>query len=608
MAEKRPIKYANIHGNDYHWTGVDRISFVDQPAIEVDYVALSKVTDESIRASRIAEANAVKCVSTPGLKGYVTGPALIPEKPMLRYTKHDGYFDLIFTAEVIKTTAIRYAARGNQNNANAQHEYPVEMTTFFESWIIEDAECDKAKAMGFDLPVGTWMVTARVTDPDLLKDIEDGVFKGFSIEGFYTFDDEPLAVEAAKEKQPSKQTDLAKLMSDKKAQDSFFTRLRKSLRASVGLNVHLAAYVLSDGNSIDVDEETKEAKVVDSEGNLGEAAADGIYSVADSSDLLVIYGGKWVRTTTSNAAAAVEMALQTLVADGGDRAAIETTILESTGLTAEEWASWMDGSYGCVDKTKIESIATAIGIEGSALIAEAEKDGCEFEAMTAEETQAAMQKIATILMRKTNGPLDQKDLLRLGKVKESADGKVEAGAMQLEDGDLIYIASYNGGAWTVNLDDLYPEDYLAPGTYTTRDGKKLVIKEVVESYEGWDGETYTYTWSQLDFEASDIDAGDLIPWVKEQMEANQAQVTAAQLALSTESSEHTATKTQLATLTDTNKAQAAEIARLTALNAKLGALPAADPLKAGKELEEKSAYEVSLEAHLKKVTHLRAKH
>jgi hypothetical protein len=44
---------------------------------------------------------------------------------------------------------------------------------------------DKAKALGFSVPKGTWMGSMRVMDDTTWKLVKDGKIKGFSVEGFF---------------------------------------------------------------------------------------------------------------------------------------------------------------------------------------------------------------------------------------------------------------------------------------------------------------------------------------------------------------------------------------------------------------------------------------
>jgi hypothetical protein len=75
--------------------------------------------------------------------------------------------------------------RGQHQNATEQHAVKVDGMTIVESWIIEDAEMDKSKLYGFDLPKGTWMIAMKVDNDETWKKVKDGELKGFSIEGYF---------------------------------------------------------------------------------------------------------------------------------------------------------------------------------------------------------------------------------------------------------------------------------------------------------------------------------------------------------------------------------------------------------------------------------------
>jgi hypothetical protein len=63
----------------------------------------------------------------------------------------------------------------------------------YESWIVED-EHDKAiMKYGYDVPVGTWMVSMQVEDMATWQRVKNGELKGFSVEGvFEEYENEEL--------------------------------------------------------------------------------------------------------------------------------------------------------------------------------------------------------------------------------------------------------------------------------------------------------------------------------------------------------------------------------------------------------------------------------
>ena len=150
--------------------GIDAISLVDRPAIEENFIALSKEAPYTF-----AEVS----------KGIVTGPALIPNKQIYRKDDKGMEFYVYFTEETVEKAALLFFKNGNQNNATVEHKSDVDGVTTFESWIIQDPEKDKAKALGFDLPKGTWMISQKVDNPEVLAKVKDGTYRGFSIEGYF---------------------------------------------------------------------------------------------------------------------------------------------------------------------------------------------------------------------------------------------------------------------------------------------------------------------------------------------------------------------------------------------------------------------------------------
>jgi hypothetical protein len=67
-----------------------------------------------------------------------------------------------------------------------------------ESWIVETAD-DKANTKyGFEVPVGTWMVKMRVTNPKVWDLVKSGKLRGLSIEGSFIDKEEIEDIERAK--------------------------------------------------------------------------------------------------------------------------------------------------------------------------------------------------------------------------------------------------------------------------------------------------------------------------------------------------------------------------------------------------------------------------
>lgn len=153
--------------------GVDAISIVESPAIEEQFIALSK---QHIQFKVQNED-----------KRILIGAALVPNKPIYRYDDKTGEeYYVYFSQDTIRKAAELYMIKGNQNNATLEHAEELNGLSVVESWIIEDENNDKSRAYGLDYPVGTWVVMMKVNNEAIWTEyVKEGKVKGFSIEGWF---------------------------------------------------------------------------------------------------------------------------------------------------------------------------------------------------------------------------------------------------------------------------------------------------------------------------------------------------------------------------------------------------------------------------------------
>jgi len=150
--------------------GVFAVSLVENPAIEEDFVALSKldidlkVADEERRV--------------------VVGLALIPNKKIERMMKGKN-FNIFFSKETIQKTQELYMRQLNQNNVTAEHEEKVSGCSVCESWIVEDTKNDKSNIYNLEAEEGSWVLMMKINNDEMWSKVKDGEFKGFSIEGIF---------------------------------------------------------------------------------------------------------------------------------------------------------------------------------------------------------------------------------------------------------------------------------------------------------------------------------------------------------------------------------------------------------------------------------------
>ena len=151
--------------------GIDAISLVDRPAIELDFIALKE------QRVNFAEADADKRI--------LIGPALVPDKPIYRKNGDDEFY-VYFSKSTVRKAAELYLKHGNQASHTLEHEHKINGLTVVESWMVEDKQNDKSNHYGLDVPVGTWMVAVKVDNEAIWQEwVKEGKVKGFSIEGYF---------------------------------------------------------------------------------------------------------------------------------------------------------------------------------------------------------------------------------------------------------------------------------------------------------------------------------------------------------------------------------------------------------------------------------------
>jgi hypothetical protein len=151
--------------------GIGAVSVVLTPAIESDFVALGKHEVE------LKEIDAEKRI--------LMGAALIPNKQIYRKNKQGDEYYIYFSEDTVRHASELFLMKGNQNNATYEHKQKLEGMSVVESWLIQDSKTDKSRLYGFDLPKGTWMISMKVNNDDVWKQVKDGKVKGFSIEGYF---------------------------------------------------------------------------------------------------------------------------------------------------------------------------------------------------------------------------------------------------------------------------------------------------------------------------------------------------------------------------------------------------------------------------------------
>lgn len=151
------------------------ISMVESPAIESDFVALSK--EEEKRVFLESEE-----------RHMVYGAALIPDKDIYRNNGEQEFY-ISFTKESIEKMSQDFMKNYRQNEVTLDHEEMANDITITESWLVEDPYKDKANALGINVPKGSWMIGMKVNQIDVWDRVKSGELKGFSVESMISLED-----------------------------------------------------------------------------------------------------------------------------------------------------------------------------------------------------------------------------------------------------------------------------------------------------------------------------------------------------------------------------------------------------------------------------------
>lgn len=153
------------------------ISMVEAPAIESDFVALSKEEEEKLQV--FLESNE---------KHMVYGAALIPDKDIYRNNGEQEYY-INFSKESIEKMSQDFMKEYRQHEVTTDHEENANEVCVVESWLVQDAYRDKANALGINVPEGTWMVGMKVNNIDTWERIKNHELKGFSVESVVSLEE-----------------------------------------------------------------------------------------------------------------------------------------------------------------------------------------------------------------------------------------------------------------------------------------------------------------------------------------------------------------------------------------------------------------------------------
>ena len=175
MAKDLPIYKITIdpqYAEDGEDLGIEQIAFTNMPAIKVKGMAFNS----EVKVMKYAD----------DLKYRIVAPAMIPMQ--IYRCDDDGFeYEVEFSISEIESIHGKFMQdMRNKDLFNLEHDQSKTVPAYIlESWIVDNPKQDKAySTYGIEVPTGTLMVTAQVTDTDYYNKLVENDQVGFSIEGF----------------------------------------------------------------------------------------------------------------------------------------------------------------------------------------------------------------------------------------------------------------------------------------------------------------------------------------------------------------------------------------------------------------------------------------
>lgn len=261
-----PIYSAIIIDED---CGMERISLVDSPAVESDFIALAaqkapvllRVEDEEKRLIR--------------------GVVMRADFPIYRHCEKLGEYYLVFSKETIRKMAEKYLAENRQNLVNQMHKQNsdvdgVQMVQYF----IKDVAAGVSPVGFEEIEDGSLFAEFHVVNDDVWAEVKSGAFKGFSLEGVFSFEKKMI------ENKHKKNSNLM----------SKLERIKKEFKTLMSKLMLDFSVITTDKGMLEWDgeEDLKQGDKVYTpameEGEERQPAADGDYTTEDGKVIKVVDG------------------------------------------------------------------------------------------------------------------------------------------------------------------------------------------------------------------------------------------------------------------------------------------------------------------------------
>lgn len=224
MGKKIPTYEISVDGVDSPNPAVNFVALVDFPAIEKGFMMFSKhAMKVSVKEGESKDDYLKRCIPAEINNGHaqdqavamcssiydnkqnykskfgfkvdpaqkerriITGPLMLTDTPIYRYTEERGEFNVIFRKDQTETILKKFAKQGIYNNVNLMHTQELQPSGIYmlELFMIDKQRGIKTPSMFDEAPDGSIFASYYVENDTLWNEyIMKGRYTGFSVECF----------------------------------------------------------------------------------------------------------------------------------------------------------------------------------------------------------------------------------------------------------------------------------------------------------------------------------------------------------------------------------------------------------------------------------------
>lgn len=175
---KLPVFKMKINKDDESAQSVEYVALVDQPAIEINWMAFDKHFK----------------FSTDNDRRLIMAPLMVADMPIYRKgrlpgTDIEGEFYVVFDKSTIYDIVQKFFRNGYTSNVNIMHDPNQRKSGVYmvESMMVDESRGVMAPKPFEGISQGSWIGTYKVDNDETWNDfIKTGKLKGFSVEGMFS--------------------------------------------------------------------------------------------------------------------------------------------------------------------------------------------------------------------------------------------------------------------------------------------------------------------------------------------------------------------------------------------------------------------------------------